>query len=310
MRRHGASVVLALLVALLLGSCGLGEGEPERGGGAELRITRDFGQERLQVATLGRVTEGQTVMRFLRSVAKVETRYGGGFVQSIDGLSGSARGGRRDWFYFVNGIEAPVGAAERRLAPGDVVQWDYRRWDAAMRVPAIVGAYPEPFVHGSEGKRIPVRIECDEESSGPCRGVKSRLRAQRVPVTSAAFGTAGGPETIRVVVARWAAARDVQAARLLEAGPERSGVFARFANEGRTLELLDETGRTLGSAPAGTGLIAATALPEQSIVWLVTGIDERGVAAAARSLEERTLRDAFAVAATPAGPVRLPARAG
>ena len=72
-------------------------------------------------------------MRFLRADNDVETRYGGRFVQSIDGLSGQGAGGYADWFYFVNGIEADVGAAEYELSPGDVVQWDYRDWRGARR---------------------------------------------------------------------------------------------------------------------------------------------------------------------------------
>ena len=46
--------------------------------------------------------------------------YGGRFVQSIEGVAGDA-GAKRDWFYFVNGVEADRGAAEYRLRPGDVL---------------------------------------------------------------------------------------------------------------------------------------------------------------------------------------------
>src|SRR3712207_8032212 len=52
--------------------------------------------------------------------------YGGGFVQSIDGISGGRQRGRSvDWFYYVNGIEGGSGAAARKLAPGDRVWWDH-----------------------------------------------------------------------------------------------------------------------------------------------------------------------------------------
>ena len=45
--------------------------------------------------------------------AEITTRYGGGFVQSIDGLEGALDAGRSlDWFFFVNGIESSTGAAE------------------------------------------------------------------------------------------------------------------------------------------------------------------------------------------------------
>ena len=58
-------------------------------------------------------------------------------------------------------------------------------------------------------------------------------------------------------------------------------------------------------APPGSGLVAATRRAMR-IVWVVTGLDDEGVTAAAASLDEGTLRDAFAVAATPEGVVKLP----
>ena len=298
-----------LLSVLLVPGCGLGEGE-EREGGVELRITRDFGRERLASARREGVREGDTVMRFLRSERRVETRFGGGFVQSIDGLAGTGGDGRADWFYFVNGIEASVGAAEFELSPGDVVQWDYRRWEAAMRVPAVVGAYPEPFLHGSKGKRFPVRVECEDTAGRACSEVKRRLREREVAATGATLGTSGTRNVIRVVVARWAAARSVRGARRLEGRPAQSGVFARFRGDGRTLELLDERGRVERRVGQRAGLVAATAPDEEEIVWLVTGTDTAGVEAAARLLDERQLRDAFAVAATPQGTEPVPLEAG
>src|SRR5207248_2028612 len=126
-------------------------------GAIELRVTRDFGIRALgPPARRDSVRESDTVMRFLQAERRVTTRYGGGFVQSIDGLAGSGSA-QRDWFYYVNGSEASVGAADFGLSPGDVVQWDYHDWTATQHVPAIVGAYPEPFLHGQEGKRLPTR---------------------------------------------------------------------------------------------------------------------------------------------------------
>jgi hypothetical protein len=262
---------------------------------------------RLASAREEKVREDETVMRFLQAERRVETRFGGEFVQTIDGLSGgSGDGGRRDWFYFVNGIEADVGAADRELASGDVVQWDHRRWDAAMRVPAIVGAFPEPFLSGEEGKRIPARVECEDADAAACGRVKDRLAEAGVNASSATLGTSGGRGVLRVLVGRWAALRGGRAASLLEDGPRASGVFARFTAGGRTLELLDETGGTARRAPAGSGLVAATEAEGEKPVWLVTGLDEGGVGAAAALLDRRSLRDAFAVAATREGPIKLP----
>jgi len=294
-----------LAAALLLAGCGIGPGE-ERAGGAELRVTRDFGQERLASAELEPLREADTAMRFLQSERDVETRYGGGFVQSIDGLAGEGSAGRRDWFYFVNGIEGKVGAADYELSPGDVVQWDYRDWEAAMSVPAIVGAYPEPFVSGTGGKRIPTRVECEDESGAACAEVKRRLSEAGVNATGAPLGAPAGEDILRVVVAKWPVARGVKALATLEQGPAESGVFARFDADGRALSLLDAGGEEAETAGPGSGLVAATALEGQQVVWAVTGVDDAGVEAAARALDPETLADSFAVAATPEGPVPLP----
>jgi hypothetical protein len=291
-----------LLVSVVLGGCGVGDGE-EREGGAALRVTKDFGHEQLGAHEQETIREDETVMRLLQSRHDVETRFGGKFVDEIDGLG---TGGTRDWFYWVNGIYADQGAADWEVEPGDVVHWDNRDWRTTQRIPAIVGAYPEPFRSGSEGERLPIRLECADQGDQACSDVKDTLTADGGRVSSSQLGASGGEELIRVVVGRWEDVRDLRTPATIEEGPADSGVFARFAEEGERLELLDENGEVARVADVGTGLVAATALEQQAIVWVVTGIDDVGVQAAAAALDERTLRNAFALAATPDGPVKLP----
>ena len=92
------------------------------------------------------VPAGQTLLRALRSQTEVTTRYGGGFVQSIDGVEGSARH-HQDWFWFVNGLAGDRSATSYRLRDGDVAWWDYRDWsddagDARGRRRRVPGAVP------------------------------------------------------------------------------------------------------------------------------------------------------------------------
>ena len=103
-----------------------------------------------------------------------------------------------------------------------------------------------------------------------------------------------------MVVARWSQARLARAATILTGPPNESGVFARFARDGSSLELLDDRGRTARRvAPgSGTGIVAAMRPAGDDLVWLVTGLDDRGVESAAAALDEKVLKDAFAVAAT------------
>ncbi len=295
--RLAALLSLLATVAALAG-CGLGEGEERGGDPVELTVTRDFGHERLGTARIGSVREDETVMRMLRSEFDIETRFGGRFVQAIDGLEGHGAGGEADWFYYVNGVEASVGAADFELSPGDRVQWDYRDWRAAMRVPAIVGAYPEPFLHGLEGGRRPVRVECEDAEAQVCRDARDALEGEGVSTSGSSLGAPGTETVTRLVVARWPEVRIVRGASGLEEGPEATGVFARFDPDGRSLELLNERGdvaRTVRPGD-GVGLVLAMRPRDEELVWLVTALDAEGLAAGVRALDERGLRDAFAVA--------------
>lgn len=103
------------------------------------------------------VPAGISAMEALRRKAEVETRYGGRFVQSIDGLRGDL-GAKRDWFFFVNGYWADLSAADYKLHDGDILWWDHRSWENEMRRPVVVGAFPEPFLHGFGGKRRPAVV--------------------------------------------------------------------------------------------------------------------------------------------------------
>jgi hypothetical protein len=313
--RRVRALVAALLVAGLApaaAGCGFGEGAERAGGGAILRVTRDFGHESLGSVRLDKVHEGDTVMRMLRSKFDVTTRFGGRFVQSIDGLSGEGAGGQVDWFFFVNGVEADKGAAEWQVSPGDRIQWDRRNWSAAMRVPAIVGAYPEPFLSGVGGKRRPVRIECEDVHTPACAQARSRLESAGVPTSGSSLGAPGTEKVTRLVVASWPRARDVGGASELENGPGSSGVFARFSKDGDTLELLDEHGHAVRSVQRGDGVGLVFALEPRAdqLVWVVTALDERGLEAGARALDAGKLRDAFAVAASATGVDKLPLAGG
>jgi hypothetical protein len=143
MRRALRALLVAAAAAALIGCGGSG------GGRATVWVTRDQGATALAKGT---VPAGLTALQGLDAVASVESGYDGAFVQAIDGLAGSKLH-QRDWFYFVNGYEADRGAAEYRLRAGDVEWWDYRSWEKVERAPIVVGAFPEPFLHGYDGRR-------------------------------------------------------------------------------------------------------------------------------------------------------------
>ena len=147
-----------VLAVVALSGCG-----GEDGGNATLWITRDKGA---QVILQRSVPAGLTAMQALDRMAEIKTRYAGRYVQSIDGIEGSIAA-RSDWFYFINGYEADRSAAEYRLRDGDVEWWDFRSWRTRMREPIVVGAFPEPFLHGYGGSRLPARVVFTLEAQRP-----------------------------------------------------------------------------------------------------------------------------------------------
>src|ERR1700684_116178 len=175
------------LFALMLASCGLGPGATPSA--IHPTVTRGFGAKTVGAQGTPKARGQETVMSLLMRNHKVKTRYGGGFVQSIDGHSGGTLGGDSvDWFYYVNGVEASKGAADTSVHPGDHIWWDLHDWSQSDDIPAVVGSFPEPFLHGTGGKGRPVGGECVELNGDACKTVVARMRSAGVPAGVGAVG--------------------------------------------------------------------------------------------------------------------------
>jgi len=303
---RAAATAVAICCAAALGGCGLGAGRGTSD--VTLTVTRDFGGARLGSVTDKRVPGSETVMRMLERSFRVLTRYGGGFVESIDGQSGSSS--HRDWFYYVNGVQAAAGAATTAVHRGDQIWWDLHDWSATDTVPAVVGSFPEPFVHGTGGLRLPTAVECAGDVGAACKRISKELSGLGVPIASQLFGTGSGTDSLAVLVGTWRDVHRTLLAALLEHGPSTSGVYARFDGSGADqLLLLDPAGHAVRKLGAGAGLIAATASNSSSPTWLVTGTDPAGVSAAAAALTPARLRDHFALAVEGATDIPVPVQA-
>ena len=298
---RGPAAAIALLCALSVAGCGLGPGPSV--GDVQITVTRDYGSKVLLQRDEPNARESETALRLLDRNADISTRYGGGFVQSIDGLAGESDGNRRfDWFFYVDGVESPVGSADYPLHGGYRVWWDYRDWTAAMRVPAVVGSYPEPFLNGYEGKLHPVQVRC--LGGGPaCRLARVRLRE------AGAEGGKSSGDPIRVLVGPWKRVRSDVAAASIERGTADSGVFADFVRAGGAWELqpLNVAGQAAG-APRRAGLVAATRDGDNPPTWVVTGSTVADATGAARLLDAADLRNRYAVATGGGHPMPLPVR--
>jgi hypothetical protein len=298
------------LVLVALAGCGLITAAAPTT--VQLLVTSEFGAHVLKRSGALHASAHETVLTLLRRYYPVSLSADGRSVQSIGGIPAttSAAGGEpsAQWFYYVNGVQSSVAPAKRSVYPGDHVWWDLHDGSHSENEAALVGSFPEPFLNGVEGKRLPVRIECVSASGPACTVVSDGMRESTVPAALAAVGSGGAPETLRVIVGPWARIGGELAAEGVGRGPSVSGVYATFSSDGRTLTLLDQAGQPVRRLTSDAGLVAATQSAKEQPVWLVTGTDEAGVALAARAFNRVALADHFAVALAPGAAIALPAR--
>jgi len=176
--RTRALALAALAVALA--GCGSAKSSS---GSATLWVTRDRGAVVLHAE---RVPADESVMQALDRVASVKTRFGGRYVRSVDGVTEQSR---RSWFFYVNGYLADRSAADYRLRAGDVAWWDYRAWRDPAQDPVVLGAFPQPFLSGYDGRRRPTIVLSTDPRA---RQVAKRLHATLVARPTVTREMSGG----------------------------------------------------------------------------------------------------------------------
>lgn len=278
-----ARALVLVLAAAMLAGCGASTSTDSEE--IALTVTRDFGAEDFIALRHERVPPAG-------GLAPIFRRYP------------NTRGSQS---LFVNGMRPLEPAADLEVHGGDRVWLDQHVRAVAPEIPAVVGSFPEPFLHGVAGKRLPVRVECDDPRAGVCAVVAAKLVSLGVVAGRSIISRSAADMTVRILVAPWKRLRGREfEADSIDEGPHASGVFARFDASARRLLVLDAGGKIARTLGAGTGLVAATRAKDRQPVWFVTGTDDAGVEAAARALDEAVLSDRFALAISHDLPVAVP----
>jgi hypothetical protein len=300
----------AALTALAASGCGLGSHAGTAG--VTITITRDFGAQTLKVIRLARSSRSLTALALLEKTVAVQATQGG----TITAIAGVAAGAGQSWSEFVNGVGlrdstiAQLGPKSNVVHPGDQLWWDLHDSTAAPEPqPAVVGSFPEPFTHGVFGRRFPTTLECAADAGAACARVATALQKAGIPAATQELGTGSGGDTIGVLVGTWDDLKGTILAALVDAGSKVSGVYARFSAQGTSLQLLNSAGQAVRTIGPDAGLVAAARDSQSSApTWIVTGTDLAGLQLAANALTTGALERHYAVAATPSGPIALPAR--
>jgi hypothetical protein len=252
-------------------------------GNFTINLTRDFGE----IALDSREVELQSewsLMEYMQREYQVTTGYGGSFITGLNELESTAGDeGNFDWFFFVNGAVASVGADQLKPVPADVVWWDYHRWSDAASPSAVIGCYPQPFVNRTA---IILANSSYQEVAEECQRALTAQGALQVEIVDLAEGgiQLDKPEAPVIVIGTWSELQGNTYISKWNQAFARNGSSIHFTAGG--IELLSVDGKVQKTLGEGTGVIVATAqgLGDNNPLWLVAGVDDQGVKEAARIL--------------------------
>jgi hypothetical protein len=259
---------------------------------AKVVVTRGFGKELILEQEVG-IEADTTALAALQIVAEVETKYGGGFIASINGISseyGGANGGKKDWFVYINGIQSNVGAADYHLKDGDIEHWDFRDWNYQMSVPAIIGDFPQPFLSGFQEKIKPTSVVYEDLFSSEAEALVENLKGYGVTGVSAVQCDILSDETKADNNLIIIALPDNRLIKELNDAHKKLGFYLNIQQS--ELIVLDAEGNISGKFGEGSSLIQATQNPwypegigsGENVVWMITGTDKDGVRSAVEVL--------------------------
>lgn len=270
----------------------------------EIIVTTDFGENTLLFESIS-YAPGISAMDALKSVADVETIYGGGFVYSINGVKSTynyGQGEPKDWFYYINGMLTTVGALELRMQAGDIMRWDFHDWSLERMTTCIVGEYPEPFVHGYGGRVPKVLIVYERRFNETAKSLAENLSSYNVQVELRETNTLDDDEKKHANLILIGTFRTGMIAEL-NSVYERMGWFFHYSeNQVTFYSYKGDVSMTLNNC----GVIAATQNPwnekgvwnGENVVWICTGVIDKDVRDSVNILikSPETLSNAFSVA--------------
>ena len=296
----------ALLLLLLVALCCPVACTVESEGAAEANITvrvvatLDFGDEVLVDNTIS-VAPGTRAMDAVRQVADVGTKYGGGFVQSVNGIE-SGKPAELDWFFFLNGFMSNKGAANCRVRDGDLIQLDFHDWRFRTFIPTTIGAFPETLLYGFEVDARPTAVAYEPGLADCAERLANALEQLGVEVVYVGQCTELAPQDKEYRNLLVIGTPDCAMISELNNAWERLGFFVHFQDGAMTV--YDGTGEIAAEYGAGSGVIQATQNPWnpkgtgvcENVAVMLAGTDEAGVRSAVDALADHPdlLRLAFA----------------
>ncbi|QZY55699.1 DUF4430 domain-containing protein [Crassaminicella profunda] len=305
---------LLFLLILVMACTFIGCGEkPSVGDGkVQVIVSKGFGNEKLSEKAVD-VAKDTTVIEVMEENFNIETAYGGGFINGIDGLKSEFTGLKKkkkiDWFYYVNGILSEVGADEYYLNPNDLVIWDYHDWDNNIYGSSIIGAYPINFTNGHDGNIYPIQILYTKRYAKEGNALLKYLKDQGVKdieLVDLEQGELENLEKNSIVIGSWEELKKINYIKEFYENGNKCGLYFKVDEE---IKGLNNKGETLKTYEKGA--VVASVVKEYggaASMWLVTGNDESSIKKAIKLLYENPekIKGRFSVLVTEKEVINIP----
>jgi len=302
-------IAASLSIMLLMSGCVDNETVQPENPQLKILVTRNYGREILAEKTVA-IFGGDTVMDIMQDNFNVETAYGGGFVNVIDGLksgytgngSSQNKGTKNDWFYYVNGVMAEMGADQYMCEDANTVSWDYHHWGGDMYVKTRISDWPDSmgertveFAYGPGFEKVAGRISGAAQKAGG-KTVESNVESLDMEDF----------EKDALFVGTWEDANENEFIREAFENRARAGLYAVFNDEG--LLLFDDNGEA--GETSEKGAFAASmqkAYGSEASLFLIVGNDDAMIEKLVDVfLDKGSMKGAFGIAATEEGVCYVP----
>lgn len=180
MKKVGLFFISIIMIFSIVGCSNI---EVSKNQNVNLIISKDFGSEEVYDEEL-EIKKDTSVMEIMEENLEIETAYGGGFINSINGIKSGFTDSKDkkkvDWFYYVNGNLSQVGAEDYYLNSEDVVIWDYHDWSGENYISSIIGAYPRNFTNGYDGNILKTELRYSNKYKEDSKKLSEFLKTQGV----------------------------------------------------------------------------------------------------------------------------------
>ncbi len=305
------------MFSLLITGCAVGD-TADVDTNIHMIVTKDFGNQGIYNEEVKLDYEEESVLELTMKNLEVETAYGGGFVNAINGIksefTGLTKKKKTDWFYYVNGILSEIGSGDYYVKDGDNIIWDYHDWSIRTYMTSIIGAYPKLFINGHGDQIFPVEIYYTKDYEEEVKKLEEFINKESVNVeVKSELLNENNRENISndnvhtILIGNYQYINEIKYIENLYDGGTTNGFF--YDIKGDKIDIKNFRGDTVKSYDKGAAISSSLKnYGSSDTLWIITGNDNKMISKAINIMHQHPekIKGMFSAIVTEKGVENLP----